>query len=96
MALTKTIENEAGLSITDAYARVISYCVDRENQIVRAGFGVYASKDDADAGKAMVADRINVRYTDEEYEIMRGAEDIVAAIYVAEKAGEQWNGWSDA
>jgi len=96
MALTKTIENEAGLSITDAYARVISYCVDRENQIVRAGFGVYASKDDADAGKAMVADRINVRYTDEDFDALRASEDIVADIYAVEKVRDQWEGWADA
>ena len=96
MALTKTIENEAGLSITDAYARVISYCVDRENQIVRAGFGVYASKDDADAGKAMVAERVNVRYTGDDFDALRASEDIVADIYDAEKVKDQWEGWADA
>ena len=96
MALKKTITNAAGITITDAYARVISWSVDRENGIVRAGFGIYASKEDADAGKDMVADRVNVRYVDGEYETMRSAEDIVASVYVAEKAGEQWEGWSDA
>ena len=106
MALTKAITTDNGLSAASAYARVVSYKIDRENKLVSVGFGIYADSDKADSDSKAVIQRLNVKYQpaatyDDDYtgptlQSLRQSATPIKDVYDHQKTLDAWDGWADA